>query len=162
MKVLYPEITYGAIASSGKPSSALRLVKYRNTPLVLIPSALPTVFVSCHERSSSIQTAVTHAALSKSEYMDMIHQYAPSQCSDHLVSSIKTIDHILVGSNDILGGRRWAKWGLKKVFGLEGLSRDEDFAGVIEVSVRQGWGLASSFAHAASRHHTFLSLYLLC
>jgi hypothetical protein len=83
-----------------------------------------------------IRTAVTHAALSNWEYMDIIRQYAPSQCSDHLVNSIKTIDHILIGSNGIPGGGKWAKWGLKKVFGLEGLSRDEDFAGVIEVSVR--------------------------
>jgi hypothetical protein len=117
MKVLYPEITYGAIASSGRYCSALLFVKYRNTLLVPIPSALPTAFVLCHEHSSPTHTAVTHAALSNWEYMDIIRQYAPSKCSDHLVNSIKTIDHILVGSNGIPGGGKWAKWGLKKVFG---------------------------------------------
>jgi hypothetical protein len=80
-----------------------------------------------------VPIAVTHASLSNWEYMDIIREYAPSTCSDHLVNSIKTIDHILVESNGIPGGGKWAKWGLKKVFGLEQLTSDEDFASVIEV-----------------------------
>ncbi|KAJ7213888.1 serine carboxypeptidase S28-domain-containing protein [Mycena pura] len=84
MKILYPELVYGAIASSG----------------------------------------VTHAAIINWEYMEIIRNAADPICSAHLQNSIKTIDAILSA------GR--LKRPLKSLFGLAGLSHDDDFASVIE------------------------------
>ncbi|KJA23225.1 hypothetical protein HYPSUDRAFT_137830 [Hypholoma sublateritium FD-334 SS-4] len=86
MKVLYPEIVWGAIASS----------------------------------------AVTHAALENWEYMEIIREAADPKCSGHIVGSIGTIDDIL------LGGNKFLKTQLKKLFGLSELEHDEDFVSVLE------------------------------
>ena len=87
MKVLYPEIVWGAIASS----------------------------------------AVTHAALENWEYMEIIREAADPKCSGHIVGSIGTVDDIL------LGGNKFLKTQLKKLFGLSELEHDEDFVSVLEV-----------------------------
>lgn len=89
MKVLYPDIVWGSIASS----------------------------------------AVTHATLENWQYMEIIREAADSTCSGHLVGSIGTIDDILLGNN------KFFKTQLKKLFGLNGLEHDEDFASVLEVSI---------------------------
>ncbi|GLB38681.1 putative peptidase S28 [Lyophyllum shimeji] len=84
MKVLYPELVYGSIASS----------------------------------------AVTHAALSNWEYMEVIRQAADPKCSSHLERSIVTIDNILDFPR--LGGY------LKALFGVKGLKHDVDFVSLIQ------------------------------
>ncbi|KAJ7758085.1 serine carboxypeptidase S28-domain-containing protein [Mycena maculata] len=84
MKILYPDLVYGAIASSG----------------------------------------VTHASILNWEYMEIIRNAADPICSGHLENSIKTIDGILEN------GR--FKGTLKRLFGLQDLRHDEDFASVIE------------------------------
>ncbi|KAF8170938.1 peptidase S28 [Pholiota molesta] len=86
MKILYPDIVWGAIASS----------------------------------------AVTHAALENWEYMEIIREAADPACSGHLVGSIGTVDDIL------LGGNKFLKTQLKKLFGLSDLEHDEDFVSVLE------------------------------
>lgn len=57
--------------------------------------------------------------------MEIIRNAADPKCSAHLENSIKTIDAIL--SNGRLKGP------LKRLFGLEDLRHDDDFASVIEV-----------------------------
>ncbi|KAF7314636.1 hypothetical protein MKEN_00937300 [Mycena kentingensis (nom. inval.)] len=83
MKILYPELVYGAIASSG----------------------------------------VTHAAILNWEYMEIIRTYADPTCVAHLEKSIKAIDAIITS--------RFKK-PLKKLFGLGGLTHDDDFVSVLE------------------------------
>ncbi|KAG6830564.1 hypothetical protein H0H92_016015 [Tricholoma furcatifolium] len=83
MKVLYPELTYGAIASS----------------------------------------AVTHAALSNWEYMEVIRLAADPKCSSHLENSIAVIDHVL--------DQPHFRGLLKGLFGLKGLEHDEDFVSLL-------------------------------
>ena len=69
--------------------------------------------------------AVTHAALTNWEYMDVIRLAADPKCSSNLVSSITTIDSLLkIGT---LRGQ------LKKLFGLGGLASDQDFVSVLTV-----------------------------
>ncbi|KAF8228544.1 peptidase S28 [Tricholoma matsutake] len=84
MKVLYPDLVFGSIASS----------------------------------------AVTHAAITNWQYMDVIRIYADPKCSAHLENSIKAIDFIL--DQRIFSSR------LKALFGLAGLEHDEDFVSVLE------------------------------
>ncbi|KAF8073998.1 serine carboxypeptidase S28-domain-containing protein [Lyophyllum atratum] len=84
MKVLYPELVYGSIASS----------------------------------------AVTHAALSNWEYMEVIRKAADPKCSSHLENSIVTIDNIL-------DHPRLAPY-LKGLFGLKDLQHDVDFVSLLE------------------------------
>ncbi|KAI0260905.1 peptidase S28 [Gloeopeniophorella convolvens] len=84
MRVLYPDIVFGAIASS----------------------------------------AVTHAALTNWEYMDVIRRAADARCSANLVSSISTVDTLLKVPR--------LRTPLKRLFGLEGLESDEDFVSVLE------------------------------
>ncbi|KAF9524271.1 serine carboxypeptidase S28-domain-containing protein [Crepidotus variabilis] len=86
MKILYPDIVWGSIASS----------------------------------------AVTHAALSNWQYMEVIRTAADPKCSKHLVNSITTIDSILSNGPDFIKNR------LKGLFGLSGLKYDEDFVSVLE------------------------------
>ncbi|KAG6853090.1 hypothetical protein C0991_006984 [Blastosporella zonata] len=83
MKILYPELTYGSIASS----------------------------------------AVTHAALSNWEYMEVIRRAADEKCSSHLENSIVTIDHIL--------DQPHFRSLLKGLFGLKDLEHDEDFVSLL-------------------------------
>ncbi|KAG6818369.1 hypothetical protein H0H93_005520 [Arthromyces matolae] len=103
MKVLYPELTWGSIASSG----SCYLLFIRSLLLITIRS----------------QPAVTHAAISNWEYMEVIRHYADPTCSSHLEQSIKTIDHILDQPHfGIL---------LKALFGLQDLQHDDDFVSLL-------------------------------
>ncbi|EJD41230.1 peptidase S28 [Auricularia subglabra TFB-10046 SS5] len=90
MRVLYPDLTFGAIASS----------------------------------------AVTHAAIVYWEYYEVIRQSAPTGCIARLERSIDIIDRVL----QVPVLRR----PLKKLFGLEDLEHDDDFASVLE-SPLGGW-----------------------
>jgi len=83
MRVLYPDLVFGAIASS----------------------------------------AVTHATIDNWEYMDTIRTAAPKECSDRLVSSIARVDNLLV--------RPWFRGPLKQLFGLGGLTHDDDFVATL-------------------------------
>ncbi|KZP11672.1 peptidase S28 [Athelia psychrophila] len=83
MRVLYPDLVFGAIASS----------------------------------------AVTHAALSNWEYMDVIRLAAEPKCAANLVGSIEYIDNILALSQQ---GKI-----LKGLFGLASLEHDEDFVSLL-------------------------------
>ena len=83
MRVLYPDIVFGAIASS----------------------------------------AVTHATIDNWEYMDIIRTAAPKECSDRLISSIARVDNLLA--------RPWFRGPLKRLFGLGGLTHDDDFASTL-------------------------------
>ena len=60
--------------------------------------------------------------------MDIIRRAADPTCSQHLVNSIKTIDHILEKGH--------FKKTLKGLFGLADLEHDEDFVSVLEVGHR--------------------------
>jgi hypothetical protein len=83
MRVLYPDIVFGAIASS----------------------------------------AVTHATIDNWEYMDAIRIAAPKECSDRLVSSIARVDNLLA--------HPWSRGPLKRLFGLGGLTHDDDFVSTL-------------------------------
>ncbi|KAI0287248.1 serine carboxypeptidase S28-domain-containing protein [Russula brevipes] len=83
MRVLYPDLVFGAIASS----------------------------------------AVTHAALTNWEYMDVIRLAADPICSSNLVYSIATIDKLLKSSR--------LRGPLKNLFDLAGLESDQDFVSVL-------------------------------
>ena len=110
MKILYPELVYGAIASSGMCGldRAVSLFDIK-TPLI----------------------AVTHATIENWEYMEIIRQAADPKCSAHLENSIKTIDAILLRGNDPVNMA--LKRRLKGLFGVADLEHDEDFASLIEV-----------------------------
>ena len=83
MRVLYPEIVFGAIASS----------------------------------------AVTHATIDNWEYMDIVRTAAPKDCSDRLVSSVTQVDNLLA--------QHWFRRPLKRLFGLGGLTHDDDFVSTL-------------------------------
>lgn len=83
MRVVYPDIVFGAIASS----------------------------------------AVTHATIDNWEYMDIIRTAAPKECSDRLVSSIARVDNLLAHA--------WFRGPLKRLFGLGGLTHDDDFVSTL-------------------------------
>ncbi|PVF95215.1 peptidase S28 [Serendipita vermifera] len=83
MRVLYPDIVFGAISSSG----------------------------------------VTHATINNWEYMDIIRTAAPSACSEAIQSSMTNVDALLI--------RPPSKWALKALFGLQGISHDDDFVSTI-------------------------------
>ena len=70
--------------------------------------------------------AVTHAALSNWEYMEVIRKAADPKCSSHLEKSIVTID-ILLNFPPLAAG-------LKALFGLKDLKHDEDFVSLLQVS----------------------------
>jgi hypothetical protein len=106
MKILYPDLVWGAIASSGKHPR--------------VPSNEGT--------QQCLFKAVTHAALENWEYMDVIRKAADPKCSNHIVNSIETIDYILSNAPEFVKRR------LKALFGLAGLEHDTDFAAVLEAS----------------------------
>ena len=83
MRVLYPNIVFGAIASS----------------------------------------AVTHATINNWEYMDVIRTAAPKECSDRLISSITRVDDLLA--------HNWFRGPLKRLFGLGGVTHDDDFVSTL-------------------------------
>jgi len=71
MKILYPELVWGSIASSGTPTS-----------------------IKCISLINCIP-GVTHAAVENWQYMEIIRQAADPTCSSHLQNSINIIDTIL-------------------------------------------------------------------
>ena len=106
MRVLYPDIVFGAIASSG----ASRVPRPLHIRLI---------------RNRAPFQAVTHATLTNWEYMDVIRLAADPKCSSNLVNSITTIDRLLK-----FGTLRVP---LKRLFGLAGLASDQDFVSVLTV-----------------------------
>jgi hypothetical protein len=83
MRVLYPDIVFGAISSSG----------------------------------------VTHATINNWEYMDIIRTAASSKCSEAIQSSMAHVD--------VLIAHPPSKLAVKTLFGLQGISHDEDFVSTI-------------------------------
>lgn len=75
--------------------------------------------------------AVTHATIENWEYMEIIRQSADPKCIGHLESAIKTIDSVFTNGNGPI--HRRLKRAVKKLFGVEELQHDEDFASLIEV-----------------------------
>lgn len=71
MRILYPDIVFGAIASSGMSALCYRI------------------------RVLTIRQAVTHAVIENWEYYDVIREAAESKCSKTLEDSISTIDSLL-------------------------------------------------------------------
>lgn len=63
--------------------------------------------------------------------MEIIRQSADPKCIAHLESAIKTIDSIFTNGDGPI--RRRLKRSVKKLFGVEELQHDEDFASLIEV-----------------------------
>lgn len=108
MRVLYPDLVFGAIASSGKP-----LLSHHTK----------------HRAHTFVGKAVTHATIENWEYMEIIRNAADPKCSAHLEKSIRTIDRILAVPQ---GG---IKRRLKGLFGVADLEHDEDFVSLIEVSL---------------------------
>jgi len=109
MRVLYPDLVFGAIASSGAHCHFL-------CPLTYNLSLNWTLLG---------RSAVTHAALTNWEYMDVIRLAAEPKCSSNLVKSIATVDRLLKVS--------YLRGPLKKLFGLGGLESDQDFVSVLAV-----------------------------
>jgi hypothetical protein len=72
MKVLYPDLVYGAIASSGR---------------LVLPQTKYSI--------SQSYKGVTHATLENWEYMEVIRKAADPKCSSHLENSISSIDSTL-------------------------------------------------------------------
>lgn len=107
MRVLYPDLVYGAISSSGSSFS---------------PS-----FPPLNNRPLSSLLGVTHAALQNWQYMEVIRTAADAKCSSNLVNSIREIDAILAHSPNFI------KRQLKRLFGLQNLENDDDFASMMEV-----------------------------
>jgi hypothetical protein len=71
--------------------------------------------------------AVTHAALSNWEYMEVIRRAADPKCSKNVESAIGTIDALLHTPFRIP---------LKSLFGLASLESDEDFVSLLQVSTK--------------------------
>jgi hypothetical protein len=109
MRVLYPDLVFGAIASSGAFCRFL-------CPLTYNLSLNWTLLG---------HSAVTHATVSDWEYMDVIRLAAEPKCSSNLVESIANVDSLLNVSS--------LRGPLKKLFGLEGLESDQDFVSVLAV-----------------------------
>lgn len=103
MRVEYPDLVWGAIASSG---------------MSLL--CCPQVSFTKHTDTS----AVTHAQVNFPEYHDPIQQYGPEDCISALQSAVKTIDTLLDLPHPVPSV-------LKGMFGLEHLKDDADFAEVI-------------------------------
>jgi hypothetical protein len=104
MRILYPDLVYGAIASSGL---------YPRCPLT-------------YSRHKFSYAGVTHACLELWQYLEVIRLAAEPECASSLENSIQTIDNIL--SHQRISAP------LKALFGLAGLKHDEDFASLIAVS----------------------------
>jgi hypothetical protein len=110
MRVLYPDLVFGAIASSGACRRLLRPFRYG---------------IELNGRLALGHSAVTHAVLTNWEYMDVIRLAADPKCSSNLVKSISTVDGLLkVG---------YLRGPLKKLFGLGELESDQDFVSVLTV-----------------------------
>ena len=117
MKVLYPELVFGAIASSGE--YCVRVTTQANAQFG-------------HPLNLNI-LAVTHAALENWEYMEIIRQAADPKCAAHLENTVRTIDSILLRGDDAVS--KALKRHLKGLFGVADLEHDEDFVSLVEVSL---------------------------
>src|SRR5882762_7606612 len=106
MKVLYPDIVYGAIASSGTACDFFAA----------------WVAFSC---AIMLYTAVTHAAITNWEYMDVIRRAADRKCSANLVHTIALIDTLLKVPP--------LRKPLRSLFGLADLEHDIDFVSLLTV-----------------------------
>jgi hypothetical protein len=104
MRILYPNLVYGAIASSGTPNFHCQSNHWTSRDFI----------------------GVTHASIVLWEYMEIIRKAADPICSSNLEHSVDYIDSILP--------IRGLKTILKGLFGLATLEHDEDFASVISVS----------------------------
>jgi hypothetical protein len=102
MRVQYPHLVWGAIASSGEHA------------IPVTAKRIPTDTV----------LAVTHAQVDFPEYNDAIIKYAPVDCIDTLMSAISAIDHMLDMPEPM------PKM-LKGVFGLSDLKDHADFGEVL-------------------------------
>lgn len=102
MRKLYPDITYGAIASSGE------------CPCNLAPHLV---------LKSARISAITHATVDYSDYWEAIMRNADPICVEHIASAIKTIDKII--DTPLMFTP------LKALFGLKYLKHEDDFASVI-------------------------------
>ena len=107
MRVLYPDLVFGAIASSGTHHN------------------LSSFTCDIHPSNPFSFLAVTHAVLINWEYMDVIRLAADPKCSSNLVNSITTIDSLLKFAP--------LRRRLKKLFGLDELESDKDFVSVLTV-----------------------------
>jgi hypothetical protein len=85
MRILYPDLVYGAIASS----------------------------------------AVTHAQIEFPEYNEIIRNAAPGHCASHVVNAVNLVDRALSSKR--------LNTPIKRLFGLEELTEDVEFATVISV-----------------------------
>lgn len=108
MRVLYPDLVFGAIASSGE---RVRVLACRGSE----PPHFP---------------AVTHASIEMWEYMDVIRRFADRKCSRHLENLAVTIDFMLSQPS--------TRRAVKALFGLSALEHDYDFVTTIEVSINKG------------------------
>ena len=72
-------------------------------------------------------SGVIHATIELPEYMEVIRNAAPVDCSKGIESSIAVIDHILL-HNTLL------RKPLKALFGLADLEHEDDFVSLIAVS----------------------------
>jgi hypothetical protein len=107
MRVLYPDLVFGAIASSGthRHSSSLGYNTHPSKILLFL--------------------AVTRAVLTNWEYMDVIRLAADPKCSSNLVNTITIVDSLVKFSP--LRGR------LKDLLDLSELESDKDFVSVLTV-----------------------------
>jgi hypothetical protein len=96
-------------------------------PLRLVVRILAILFFLTVFQLRHFLLAVTHAALSNWEYMEVIRQAADPKCSHHLEKSIETIDSLLNYPSTASK--------IKGLFGLKDLKHDEDFVSLLEVFI---------------------------
>lgn len=118
MRVLYPDLVWGAIASSGKWTHC-HLKRLVETEPSYSPSLL-RMFRLCRRGNP---TAVTHAAIDYSDYFEVIRRTNNQTCIQHIQSAVATVDRVL----DI----PLMSSPLKALFGLQGLKHDDDFVSVL-------------------------------
>jgi hypothetical protein len=104
MRILYPDLVYGAIASSGMH--------------------LPDFFYNIADLLLLIP-AVTHAQIEMWEYTDVIRRAMDPECAKALEDSVKTIDFMLDNS--------LTRPLIKKLFGLSDVVHNEDVVSIISV-----------------------------
>jgi hypothetical protein len=105
MKVVYPDLVYGAIASSG----------------MQIPVSRPVNILI------DILIGVTEALINDWEYFEVIRRAANSECISRLEAAVLQIDSIIAEGKHTQA--------LKTLFGLQNITHDVDFVSAISVSI---------------------------
>lgn len=105
MKVLYPDLVWGAVASSGAFGKLQCML--------------------CGSKQLTIVIGVTHASIENWEYMEIVRRAADLKCSGNIQLTVEIVDSLL--ANPVTGRP------IKGLFGLADLEHNEDFMSLLEV-----------------------------